>query len=146
MILAAEDSEDLQLLSARLQDAAGKLKNFAWLPKQRRFACVVNRYRWEDSKGPRGSRVRSGLRFDSVLNVQSQNIKRGAPEAIVSLLAIKFIAYFKTDSSAIFSAGRVRAMAETSSGSSHDLPRNTSRRLSQPMRNTASGLLSWAAP
>ena len=90
MILAAEDSEDLQILSARLQDAAGKLKNFVWLPKQRRFACVVNRYRWEDSKGARGSRVRSGLKFDSVLDVKSQNIKRGAPEAIISLLAIKF--------------------------------------------------------
>ena len=90
MILAAEDSEDLQILSARLQDAAGKLKDFAWLPKQRRFACVVNRYRWEEAKGARGSRVRSGLRFDGVLDVKSQNIKRGAPDAVVSLLAIKF--------------------------------------------------------
>ncbi len=90
MILAAEDREDLEILSARLQDAAGKLKDFAWLPKQRRFACVVNRYRWEDTKGAKGSRVRAGLKFESVLDVKSQNIKLGAREAIVSLLAIKF--------------------------------------------------------
>jgi hypothetical protein len=44
--LAAADGEDLEMLSARLQDAVGKLKDFAWLPKQRRFAAMVNRYRW----------------------------------------------------------------------------------------------------
>lgn len=90
MRLAAADNEDLEILSARLQDAAGKLKDIAYLPKQRRFALVLNRYRWEDSKGGRGSRVRAGLKFDGVLDVKSQNIKRGAPDAVVSLLAIKF--------------------------------------------------------
>jgi hypothetical protein len=91
MKLAAADSEDLEILSARLQDAAGKLGDIAWLPKQRRFACVLNRYRWEDAKsGGKGSRVRAGLHFDGVLDVKSQNIKQGAPDAVVSLLAIKF--------------------------------------------------------
>ena len=90
MKLGAADTEDLEILSARLQDAAGKLKDFAWLPRQHRFACVLNRYRWEDAKGLRGTRVRSGLRFDGVLDVKSQNLKRGAPDAVVSLLAIKF--------------------------------------------------------
>jgi hypothetical protein len=90
MKLAAADAEDLEILSARLQDAAGRLKDFAWLPKQRRFAAVVNRYRWEDAKG-NGSRVRAGLHFDGVLKVESRNIKRGAPEAVVALLAIKFV-------------------------------------------------------
>ena len=64
MKLAAADSEDLEILSARLQDAAGRLGDFAWLPKQRRFACVLNRYRWEDNKSGKGSRVRAGLHFD----------------------------------------------------------------------------------
>ena len=87
--LAAADAEDLQMLSARLQDAAGKLKDFAWLPKQRRFAAVLYRYRWEDVKGP-GTRVRAALRFDGVSKVQSTNVKLGASEAVVSLLAINF--------------------------------------------------------
>ena len=87
--LAAADAEDLQMLSARLQDAAGKLKDFVWLPKQRRFAAMLNRYRWEDVKGP-GTRVRAVLRFDGVSKVQSTNVKRGASEAVVSLLAINF--------------------------------------------------------
>jgi hypothetical protein len=87
--LAAADAEDLEILSARLQDAAGKLKDFVWLPKQRRFAAMLNRYRWEDAKGA-GTRVRAVLRFDGVSRVQSFNVKRGASEAVVSVLAIRF--------------------------------------------------------
>ena len=89
MKLAAADNEDLEILSARLQDATVRLKDIAWLPRQRRFAALFNRYRWEEAKG-KGTRVRAGLHFDGVLAVKSRNIKRGAPEAVVSLLAIKF--------------------------------------------------------
>ena len=88
-ILAATDAEDLQILSARLQDAAVKLKNIAWLPRHRRFAMVANRYRWE---GPGRERVLAGLHFDGVLKVQSRKIKLGAGEAVVALLAITFTA------------------------------------------------------
>jgi hypothetical protein len=89
--LAAADAEDLEIISARLQDATAKLKDVAWLPRQRRFALLVNRYRWEDGqKNGKGTRVRAGLHFDSVLKVESQFIKRGLPEAVVSVLAIKF--------------------------------------------------------
>ena len=85
--LAATDAEDLQVLSARLQDAVVKLKNLVWMPKKRRFAAVLNRLQWE-SGGK--TRVRSGLHFDGVLKVQSHNVKLGAGEAVVSVLAINF--------------------------------------------------------
>jgi hypothetical protein len=88
--LTAADAEDLEMLSARLQDAAGKLKDFVWLPKERRFVAMLNRFRWEDSKGA-GTRVRAALRFDGVTKVQSSQVKQGAPEAVVSLLAIRFM-------------------------------------------------------
>ena len=88
--LAAADAEDLQMLSARVQDAAGKLKDFVWLPKQRRFVAALNRFRWEDGKSG-DTRVRAALRFDSVSKVQSSHVKRGAPDAVVSLLAIRFM-------------------------------------------------------
>jgi hypothetical protein len=87
--LTAADAEDLEILSARLQDAAGKLKDFVWLPKQRRFAVMLNRFRWEDTRGP-GTRVRAVLRFDGVSKVRSSQIKQGAPDAVVSLIAIRF--------------------------------------------------------
>ncbi|MBN9547245.1 MAG: DUF2948 family protein [Alphaproteobacteria bacterium] len=98
--LGAADAEDLEMLSARLQDAVGKLKDFVWLPKQRRFAVLVNRFRWEEAKGP-GTRVRAVLRFDSVSKVQSVNIKQGAPDTVVSLLAIKFIPAAESDPAGI---------------------------------------------
>jgi Protein of unknown function (DUF2948) len=85
--LAAADAEDLEVLSARLQDAVVKLKNFTWLPKKRRFAAVVNRLQWEDGGK---TRVRAGLHFDGVLKVQSQKVKLGAGEAVVSILALNF--------------------------------------------------------
>ena len=85
--LAAADAEDLQILSARLQDAAAKLKDLVWLPKKRRFAAVVNRYQWEAGQS---TRVRAGLHFDGVLAVKSHKLKLGAGEAVVALLAIGF--------------------------------------------------------
>jgi hypothetical protein len=89
--LAAQDAEDLEILSARLQDATAKLKDLVFLPKKRRFATVVNRFRWEAGGKKTGdSRVRAGLHFDGVLKVQSHKLKIGAGEAVVSLLAIRF--------------------------------------------------------
>ena len=87
-ILAANDAEDLEILSARLQDAVGKLADFAYLPKKRRFAALLNRFQWE---GAANLRVRAGLYFDGVLSVRSRNLKMGAPDAVVSLLAIRFL-------------------------------------------------------
>ena len=85
--LAAEDAEDLEVISARLQDAVAKLKNITWLPRKRRFAAVVNRLQWEEGGK---TRVRAGLHFDGVLKVQSQKVKLGAGEAVVSVLALNF--------------------------------------------------------
>ena len=91
MKLAAADAEDLQILSARLHDATARLADIAWLPGQRRFALLFNRYRWEDeASGVKGTRVRAGLHFEGVAKVQSHNVKLGATDAVVSLLAITF--------------------------------------------------------
>jgi hypothetical protein len=85
--LAARDAEDLQILSARLQDAVLKLKDVSWQPKKRRFAAVVNRLVWEEGGK---TRVRAGLHFDGVLKVQSHKVKLGAEEGVIDLLAISF--------------------------------------------------------
>ena len=85
--LAASDAEDLEILSARLQDAVGQLKNFTWLPRKRRFAAALNRLTWEEGGK---TRVRAGLHFDGVLKVQSSKVKLGAQDAVVSILAVRF--------------------------------------------------------
>lgn len=89
-VLAAQDGEDLEVISARLQDAVARIGDLVYLPKQRRFAALFNRFKWESGK--RGNlRVRSGLHFDGVLSVRSHKLKRGAPDAVIELLAIRFI-------------------------------------------------------
>jgi hypothetical protein len=88
-ILAAQDAEDLEVISARLQDAVAKVGDLKYLPTKRRFVAVFNRFQWENGK-PGNLRIRSGLHFDGVLAVKSKNIKMGAPGAVLSLLAIRF--------------------------------------------------------
>lgn len=90
LTLAAGDAEDLEIISARLQDAVTPLKDLAYLPKKRRFAALFNRFKWEEPAKGDGLRVKALLHFDDVLSVKSKNLKHGAPEAVVSLLAIRF--------------------------------------------------------
>lgn len=91
--LAAADAEDLQVISAKLQDAVARVGDLVWLPQSRRFAVLFNRFKWEDAQGKRGPnvRVRSGLHFDGVLSAKSVKIMRGNPDAVLSLLAIQFL-------------------------------------------------------
>ena len=90
LTLAAEDAVDLEVISARLQDAVAKVKDLVYLPRRRRFAALFNRFQWEAGVRSGDLRVQSGLHFDGVLSVKSHSIKRGAADAVVSLLAIKF--------------------------------------------------------
>jgi hypothetical protein len=89
-VLAAQDADDLKVISAKLQDAVAQVGDLVWLPKARRFAALFNRFKWEQPNARENLRVRSGLHFDSVLSVQSYNIMRGDKHAVLSLLAIEF--------------------------------------------------------
>lgn len=92
--LAAEDADDLAVISACLQDAVAKVGDFAFLKRERRFAFVANRFAWEtamDRKRGPFLRVRAGVHFTDVLNVRSHNVRRDAPSAVVSILAIRFL-------------------------------------------------------
>ncbi|MCC5996834.1 MAG: DUF2948 family protein [Oceanicaulis sp.] len=88
--LMAETPEDLPVLSAALQDAAGQLGDFSYEPRARRFTLALNRFRWEGPARGRGERVRAALQIGSVLGVRAQRLKQGAPDAVVNLLAITF--------------------------------------------------------
>lgn len=91
--LMAGDAEDLGIVSAVLQDAVAKLGDFAFLPAERRYAFVANRFLWEcaaDRKNGPFARVRAGVHFDDVKSAQFQNLRTDAKDAVVELLAIKF--------------------------------------------------------
>jgi hypothetical protein len=89
----AGDEEDLKILSAVLQDAVAKLGDFAFLPAERRFAFVTNRFCWEcaaDRKAGPFARVRAGVHFDDVKSAQFQHLRTDAKDAVVEFLAARF--------------------------------------------------------
>jgi hypothetical protein len=87
LTLAALDADDLQIMSARLQDAVTRVGELVFLPKTRRFAAVLNRYRWEVGDD---TRVQAGLSFEGVTSAVARNVRRDDPEAVLCLLAIRF--------------------------------------------------------
>ncbi|MEM6415877.1 MAG: DUF2948 family protein [Pseudomonadota bacterium] len=91
--LMAADAEDLTVLSSVLQDGISKVGDFAYLPNQRRFAFVVNRFVWEcavDRQSGPFARVRSGVHFDDVVSAQHINIRTDVKDAVIDILAISF--------------------------------------------------------
>lgn len=91
--LSVEDAEDLKVLSTVLQDAIGKIGDFAHLPQQRRFAFVANRFVWEaasDKKRGPFARVRVGCHFDDVLAVRQVHLRPDAKDGVVDLLSVRF--------------------------------------------------------
>ena len=88
--LVAFDRDDLGILSAQLQDAVLRVADLAFLSKDQRFAAVINRFDWSAAPSDGNQRRRSAIRFEHVRAVQSQNIIQTAPDAVLSLLAIRF--------------------------------------------------------
>ena len=89
--LLAEDEEDLGIISAHVQDAITRIGDLVYLPKNRRFAALINRYCWEGCGDDAiGERRRAGLHFNSVLKVRALNVRQTDPNAVVELLMIKF--------------------------------------------------------
>lgn len=93
--LVAQDAEDLKVISTLVQDAVLPVTEMTHDPKRRRFALMLNRFRWEDrtqaeAVGRAYERVRSVLVIDDVLRVQSQGFDRGDKDLVLSLLALDF--------------------------------------------------------
>jgi len=91
--LVALDAEDLAVISAHLQDAVVKVADVAYLPREKRFAAVLNRFDWADAidDGSQSfARRRTALRFERVLSAQVQGIDLKNEGLVLNLLAIGF--------------------------------------------------------
>ncbi len=89
--LSAEDATDLEVISACLQDAVTQVRDLVFLPHARRFAMVVNRFRWEgEGKSATHERARCGLHFESVLAARVRGIAKDRPDGVLNLLSIRF--------------------------------------------------------
>ncbi|MGH6735065.1 MAG: DUF2948 family protein [Methyloceanibacter sp.] len=90
--LLALDEEDLAVVSSHLQDAVVRVGDLAYLPSQKRFAAVLNRFDWEGvGEGTKDyRRRRTALRFDRVLAAQHKDLRPDFKDRVLSLLAISF--------------------------------------------------------
>ena len=88
--LIAETAEDLQVISAAVQDAVTKVRNIKYQAKKRRFSIELNRFRWEAGEDERKERVRALLAFDGVLGVKSNGVAKTDRELIISVLSLEW--------------------------------------------------------
>lgn len=111
--LIAFDAEDLAVVSAHLQDAVIKVGDMAYLPAEKRFAALLNRFDWTAADGaatagsdkgpksgesgkskarakPRLERRRAALRFERVLGARVSGIDLKRKGDVLALLALQF--------------------------------------------------------
>lgn len=93
--LGALDSADLEVVSTLAQDAVFSISDVTWRAGERRFALLVNRFRWEDreaaeTRGRAVERVRALLVFDNVLGVAAQGVNQSEADLVLSLMSVAF--------------------------------------------------------
>lgn len=93
--LKALDADDLSVISSLTQDAIFPATEMKWDRKARRFALLLNRFRWEDDANVKGARrqierVQSVLAFEDVMQVQTQGMQPKDADTVLALLSIVF--------------------------------------------------------
>lgn len=104
--LRAEDQDDLKVVSACLQDAIVPIGEMCFLPDDKRFVLVVNRFKWETAERQRAAeagptaddddlfpfeRVHCGVRFDGVSAVRIRGIDLKDRRQILELLSLETV-------------------------------------------------------
>ena len=90
--LIAKTDEDLRVVSAHLQDSIVSTANIANLKKNKIFLIQLNRFMWEDvEKGVfrKNKRIRTILKFENVIEVNSKNIGQKNSDQFLDFLAIE---------------------------------------------------------
>jgi hypothetical protein len=100
--LIALDAEDLDVVSAHLQDAVLKVRDMLYMPRDKRFAAVMNRFDWSSAAAGTGAgdngtgtehglqRRQCALRFERVLKAQLAGFDLAEKDTVLSLLAVRF--------------------------------------------------------
>ncbi|MGL5361414.1 MAG: DUF2948 family protein [Bosea sp. (in: a-proteobacteria)] len=88
--LIALDGDDLNVISAHLQDAILRAGDIAFRPNEKRFVLAVRRYDWEGAQVGHKRRRLAALHFERVTAVQSAKLDPRASETIHNLLAVTF--------------------------------------------------------
>jgi hypothetical protein len=97
--LVAVDKEDIEVVSAHVQDALVKVADIFWRPRERRFVMALNRFDWmnavdangaQDGRSPNYRRRRTALRFERVIACKCRGLDQTSKDAQLNLLAVEF--------------------------------------------------------
>jgi hypothetical protein len=102
--LVALDKDDIEVVSAHVQDALVKVKDIFWQPHARRFVMALSRFDWISAVNAAGvkpvggeadipdyRRCRTALRFERVTACQRRDFDQTDKEATFNLLAVEFV-------------------------------------------------------
>jgi len=101
--LVALDKDDIEIVSAHVQDALVKIADIWWQPHEHRFVMALNRFDWmnaADAKGAKSGspddvvvdyrRRRTALRFERVNACKCRDLDPLDRNAVLNLLAVEF--------------------------------------------------------
>lgn len=88
--LLAFEEDDLAVLSANLQDAIVRIADMTFLPQEKRFALICQRFDWVAAEKGRIERCQTGLHFDAVRKASIQGFDQKRRDRVLNLLSITF--------------------------------------------------------
>ncbi|HWX73072.1 MAG TPA: DUF2948 family protein [Xanthobacteraceae bacterium] len=99
--LVALDKDDIEIVSAHVQDALVKVADILWQPREHRFVVALNRFDWMNAADARGAknpddavpdyrRCRTALRFERVNTCKCRDLDPLDRNAVLNLLAVEF--------------------------------------------------------
>jgi hypothetical protein len=100
--LVALDKDDIEVVSAHVQDAVVRVADILWQSREHRFVMALNRFDWmsavevnanpkiQDTR-PDYRRCRTALRFERVLGCKCRNLDQSKRDLRLNLLAVEFI-------------------------------------------------------
>ncbi len=101
--LVALDRDDIEVVSAHVQDALVRVADIFWQPREQRFVMALNRFDWMTATDANGDtikgesakadyrRCRTALRFERVLSCRCRNVDPSDKDARLNLLAVEFV-------------------------------------------------------
>lgn len=94
LALLAQRAADVPVMSSLLQDGVIAGADLSYDARRRRFAALINRFRWEDHAAAQAAgrpfeRVRSLFVAEDVLSVRSTGFARG--EGVLALLSLEWV-------------------------------------------------------
>jgi len=93
MKLVALDHDDIEVVSAHVQDSTVKVADIVWRPAEKRLILGLHRFDWEAAgccDATCYQRRLAALRFDRVMACKCRNIIPKNKDSVLNLLAVEF--------------------------------------------------------